>query len=204
MEGLEKMDPHKRPVLQNKSRIFENCYIHILPVALGKKRMSLFQIQITNEGGICVSKLAATNCNLTHIVLEDSIVKDSERCVRLLNSMNVDTNTAVKIVGTQWISKCLKECVCVDTKEFELSIEKINDKLNAKSDSQCLHEEDCVNEDQDLGIMKNDVGDFATLTVEHSPPKKLKPAVSEVHFVICEYLWKVIRWKELLQPRMHW
>jgi hypothetical protein len=38
--------------------------------------------------------------------------------------MTVDTNTAVKIVGTQWISKCLKESICLDTKEFELSGKK--------------------------------------------------------------------------------
>jgi hypothetical protein len=31
-----------------------------LPVALGDKRMSLFQTQITNHGEICVPKLAAT------------------------------------------------------------------------------------------------------------------------------------------------
>lgn len=178
MECFKKMDPHKRPLLQNKSRIFENCYIYILPVALGKKRMSLFQTQITNGGGICVSKLSATKCNVTHIVLEDSVVKDSERCVRLLSSINVDTNTAVKIVGTQWISKCLKECVCLDTKEFELSVEKITDKVNTKSNSKPL------NEDRDPGTVKNDVADFATCTVEDSPPKKLKPAVSEVQFVI--------------------
>lgn len=178
------MNPHNRPVLKNRSRVFENCCIHILPVALGKKRMSLFQTQITNHGGIYVSKLAETSCSLTHIVLEDSIVKDSERCVRLLNSMNVDTNTVVKIVGTQWISKCLKESVCVDTKEFELSVEKITDEVNTQSNSQPIYEDGCVNEDQDSGTMKIDRGDFATLTVEHSPPKKLKSEASEVHFLI--------------------
>lgn len=194
MECLKKMNPHKRPVLQNTSRVFENCCIYILPVALGKKRMSLFQTQITNHGGICVSKLAATNCSLTHIVLEDSIVKDSERCVRLLNSMNVDTNTAVKIVGTQWISRCLKECICVDTKEFELSVEKITDEVNTQSNSQPINEDGRVSEDHDPGTMKNDIGDFATLTVEHSPPKRMKPAASEVHFLIYQYVRQIIRW----------
>lgn len=188
------MNPHKIPVLQNASRVFENCCIHILPVALGKKRMSLFQTQIRNHGGICVSKLVATNCNLTHIVLEDSIVKDSERCVRLLNSMNVDTNTAVKIVGTQWISKCLKDCMCVDTKEFELSVEKITDEFNTQSNSQPIYGDGHVNKDQDLCTMKSDIGDFATLTVEHSPPKKMKPAASEVHFLIYHYVRQIIRW----------
>jgi BRCA1 C Terminus (BRCT) domain. len=188
------MNPHKRPAMQNTSQVFENCYIHILPVALGKKRLSLFQTQITNQGGICVSKLAAMNSSLTHIVLEDSIVKDSERCVRLLNSMNVDTNTAVKIVGTQWISKCLKECICVDTKEFELSLEKKTDKVNMQSNRQPIYEDGCVNEGQDPGPMKNDIGDFATLTVEHSPPKKLRPAASEVHLLIYQYVGHIIRW----------
>lgn len=173
------MNPHKRPVVQNTSRVFENCCIHILPAALGKKRMSLFQTQITNHGGTCVSKLPATNCNLTHIVLEDSIVKDSEQCVRLLNSMNVDIDTAVKIVGTQWISKCLKECMCVDTKEFELSVEKKTDEVNTQSNSQPIYEDGRANKDQDPGTMKSDIGDFATVTVEHSPPKKMKPAASE-------------------------
>jgi len=194
VECLKKMNPRKRPVLQNTSRVFENCCIHILPVALGKKRMSLFQTQITNHGGMCVSKLAATNCSLTHIVVEDSIVKDSERCVRLLNSMNVDTNTAVKIVGTQWISKCLKECVCVDTKEFELSVEKIIDEVNTQSNSQPIYEDGCVNKDQDPGTMKSDIGDFSTLTLEHSPPKKLKPAASEVRFLIYQCVRQIIIW----------
>jgi hypothetical protein len=194
MECLKTMNPHKRRVVQNTSRVFENCCIHILPVALGKKRMSLFQTQITNHGGTCVSKLPATNCNLTHIVLEDSIVKDSERCVRLLNSMNVDIDTAIKIVGTQWISKCLKECMCVDTKEFELSVEKITDEVNTQSNSQPIYEDGRANKDQDPGTMKSDIGDFATLTVEHSPPKKMKPAASEVHFHIYQYVRQIIRW----------
>lgn len=184
------MNPHTRPVLQNKSQVFENCYIHILPVALGKKRMSLFQTQITNHGGICVPKLAAVNCTLTHIILEDSILKDSERCIRLLNRMNVDTNTAVKIVGTEWISKCLRESVCLDTKEFELSVEKITDKVNTQSKSHPIYEDGF----QDPGTLKSDIGDFATLTVEHSPPKKLKPAASEVHLLIYQYVRQIIGW----------
>jgi len=107
--------------------------------------------------------------------------------------MNVDTNTAVKIVGTQWISKCLKECMCVDTKEFELSVEKITDKVNTQSNSQPIYEDGRVNQDQDPGTMKSDKGDFATLTVEHSPPKKMKPAASEVHFLIYQYIKHIIR-----------
>lgn len=188
------MDPHKKPVPQNKSGIFKNCYMHILPVALGKKRMSLFQTQITNQGGICVSKLAATNCNLTHVILDDSVLMDSERCVRLLNTMNVDTNKMVKVVGTQWVSKCLKECAYVDTKEFELPVEKITNKVNTQSNSQTLYEEECINEAQGKGTMMNDVGDLTALTVQHSPPKKLKPAVSEVHLLIYQYPQQISIW----------
>jgi hypothetical protein len=160
-----------------------------LPVGLGKKRITLFQTQIANQGGICVSELSAnssssssSSSSLTHIVLEDSIVKDSKRCLKLLCDMPVDINRTVKVVGTQWLSKCLKECTYVDTKEFELSSSvNVKDKVNTHYNKQPFHEEDSVNVNEDPGPMKHDLGDFSTFTVAHSsPPKKLKPEVMKV------------------------
>jgi hypothetical protein len=177
----EEMDQNKKAVPQNKSSIFKNCYIHILPVGLGKKRLSLFQTQISNQGGICVSEFPASNCNLTHIVLDDSIIKDSERCVKLLHSMHIDVHGAVKVVGTQWLSKCLKEHMYVDTKEFELSpVTETTDEVTTQYNRELLHEEDCTNEGQDPDLVKNDLGDLPTFTAEHSPPKKLKYEITEV------------------------
>jgi hypothetical protein len=82
----------------------------------------------------------------------------------------------------------------VDTKEFELSVEKIIDEVNTQSNSQPIYEDGCVNKDQDSGTMKSDVGDFSTLTLEHSPPKKLKPAASEVQFLIYQCVRQIIIW----------
>jgi hypothetical protein len=82
----------------------------------------------------------------------------------------------------------------VDTKEFELSVVKITDEVNTQSNNQPIYEGGCVNQDQDAGTMKNDIGDFATVTVEHSPPKKLKPAAAEVRILIYQYVRQIIRW----------
>jgi hypothetical protein len=175
---IEEMDAKKGPAPQNRSGIFENCYVHILPLGLGKKRMSLFQTQIVNQGGICVSKLTAGTGNLTHIVLEDSTVKDSERCVKLLRGMHVDINAAVKVVGTRWLSSCLKERMYVDTKEFELSpvLTRTNEVIT-QCKVQPLHNVDCTVGGEDPDTVKDDL---PTFTVQHSPPKKFKPEVTEV------------------------
>jgi hypothetical protein len=179
---LEEMDKNRNAIPQSKINTFRNCYIHILPVGLGKKRITLFQTQIANQGGICVSELSAnSSSSLTHIVLEDSIVKDSKRCLKLLCDMPVDINRTVKVVGTQWLSKCLKECTYVDTKEFELSSSvKVKDKVDTHYNKQPFHEEDSVNVNEDPSPMKHDLEDFSTSTVGHSPPKKLKPEVTKV------------------------
>lgn len=190
------MDQNKRTAPENRSGIFKNCYIHIVPVGLGKKRISLFRTQIANQGGICVSKLSASNCNLTHIVLEDSIIKNSEYCVKLLHGMHVDINVAVKVVGTRWLSSCLKERMYVDTKDFELSCEvKRTDRLDTQCNTEPLHKEDCT-----VGVKEPDSvkHDLSTFTVQHPPPKKFKPEVTEVCLLIYHCLWKVIRcWKVL-------
>jgi hypothetical protein len=175
---LEKMDQNRNGAQQSKSSIFKNCYIHILPVGLGKKRITLFQTQIANQGGICVSNLAASSSSLTHIVLEDSIVKDSKRSLKLLHGMPVDINRTIKVVGTQWLSKCLKEHMYVDTKEFELSsMIHVKDEVNTHYNK---HEEYSMNESEDPDQTKHDLGDFSTFTLKHSPPKKLKPEITEV------------------------
>jgi hypothetical protein len=175
---LDEMNQNIKAAPQSKSSIFKNCYIHILPVGLGKKRITLFQTQIANQGGICVSKLGASSSSLTHIVLEDSIVKDSKRCLKLLHAMPVDINKTVKVVGTQWLSKCLKERTYVNTMEFELS-SVINVKDNTQYNKQPFHE-DVINENEDPDPIEHGLGDFTTFTVEHSLPKKLKPEVTEV------------------------
>ena len=97
------------------SDIFKNCVIHIVPADLGKKRMTLFETQISKNGGIIVDKLSSNN--ITHIVFQDSILTDAKRCGKLLNGIALD---GLKVVGTLWISKCLKENKCIDTKDFEM------------------------------------------------------------------------------------
>lgn len=175
------MDQNRNAAPQSESSTFKNCYIYILPVGLGKKRITLFQTQIANQGGICVSNLAASSNSLTHIVLEDSIVKDSERSLKLLHGMPVDINRTVKVVGTQWLSKCLRERMYVDTKEFEVSsVINVKDKANTQYNKQSFHEEYGMNGSEDPDPMKHDLGDFSTFIVEHSLPKKLKPDVTEV------------------------
>jgi hypothetical protein len=189
---IEEMDRNKRAAPENRSGIFKNCYIHVLPLGLGKKRMSLFQTQIANQGGICVSKLSANSCNLTHIVLEDSIIKDSGRCVKLLRGMHVDINeAAVKVVGTQWLSNCLKECMYVDTKEFELSpVTKRAGEIDTQCDTEPLRKEDCTVGVEEPDSVKHDL---PTFTVQHLPPKKFKPDIKKVCSLIYHCLWKVVR-----------
>ncbi|PSN42010.1 hypothetical protein C0J52_08251 [Blattella germanica] len=101
--------------MANNPYIFKNLYIHIIPAGLGKKRLTLFQTQISKHGGTHVEKLPAKL--VTHIIVEDSLIKDSDRCLKLLQV--VDLNK-VKVIGTQWFSKCLQEGICVNTEDFEM------------------------------------------------------------------------------------
>jgi hypothetical protein len=143
---------------------------------LEKKRTTLFQTQIANQGGICVPNLAANSSSLTYIVLEESIVKDSKRSLKLLHGIPVDINGTVKVVGTQWLSKCLREHMYVDTKEFKItSMIYVKDKVNTQYNKLPFHQEYGMNGSEDP-----DLGDLSTFTVEHSLPKKLKPEVTEV------------------------
>ncbi|KAJ4449285.1 hypothetical protein ANN_00683 [Periplaneta americana] len=154
------MGPQKEAVSQNKNGAFKDCHIHILPAGLGKKRLTLFETQIHNHGGKCISKLPTSGCVVTHIVMEDSIVKDAARCVKLLQGVNADMKS-VKVVGTQWLSKCLKEGKNVDTKDFEMYPLNIAD-VSAKTP---VTPEKTAN---------NVVDSSPAYTMDLSPPKKLK------------------------------
>ncbi|KAJ9582812.1 hypothetical protein L9F63_022853 [Diploptera punctata] len=147
--------------------IFKNYFIHVLPVELGKKRMTLFKTQILNKGGIFVDKLSASN--ITHIVIEDSVLLDSKRCMKLLNGVDLD---GLKVVSTLWLSKCLKESSCVDTKDYEMHFPEKEEcfvRMDGKGSST---DSDKKRSNNNCSIDED--GKNAKFVVEYSPPKKLK------------------------------
>lgn len=98
--------------------IFENLIIVVVPTLIGKKRLSLFESQILKESGkVCSMSLVKNNQQkLTHIVVEDSLLKDPSSLERVLRTMG---NPQGVIVGTQWLSDSIKLRRCMPTSGYE-------------------------------------------------------------------------------------
>ncbi len=98
-------------------KIFCDCRIYIVQYGLLKKRTELFWKQIVKHGGEIVSDPSTSLP--THIIIEDKFllnpneVKNAIKSVHLLPDIN-----DCKIVGTLWLSKCLKEKKLLDTDTF--------------------------------------------------------------------------------------
>ncbi|XKL59231.1 hypothetical protein PGB90_000247 [Kerria lacca] len=98
-------------------KIFSDCRLFIIPNGLLKKRIELFEKQILKYGGNIISDI--NDSSITHIIIEDNYLLNPYRVKNALNSVKLlreDTNYV--IVGTLWLSKCLKEKKLLSTEEF--------------------------------------------------------------------------------------
>lgn len=127
--------------------IFLDCCIYLFPGKLTKKRLYLFETQICKSGGKTVSN-CGTNSEVTHIIVEETCDVNS------LPSNN--WKSSAHIVGTKWISDCIKHKKLIDTLTYKIST---SDK-------------------------KRPIETFESLSTDESPQKKKKPIQLEVIYSI--------------------
>lgn len=98
--------------------IFKDCQIYIVPNGLFGKRMKLFKEQVKKHGGEIVSD---TKIILpTHVVVEESYLTNPNQIRNVLKAVELNyDDLKADIVGTLWLSKCLKEKNILDTEPFK-------------------------------------------------------------------------------------
>ncbi|XP_034235313.1 DNA polymerase lambda-like [Thrips palmi] len=115
-----------------KASLFsKNLSIFVLPILIGKKRLSLFESQILKGGGkVCsLSQVKSGEANPTLIVVEDSLLQNSKILEQHLKAYkNMGSCT---VVGTKWLSDSIKFHKCMS---FE----------NYKPHNQPSYDEDCL------------------------------------------------------------
>lgn len=100
------------------ANIFHNCIIYILPNGLLKKRIKLFEDKIILYGGTPTYQPSKTLP--THIIVEDSLLTNPTLVTDALKAVNLLYESLnSKIVGTLWLSRCLKEKHLLSTESFE-------------------------------------------------------------------------------------
>lgn len=100
------------------TNIFQNCSIYILPNGLLQKRIQIFEGKVTQYGGKLVSEPSKV-CP-SHIIVEDSLLTKPVEIVDALKKVNLSFESlSSKVVGTLWLSRCLKEKQLLSTENFE-------------------------------------------------------------------------------------
>lgn len=99
--------------------IFRNCQIYILPNGLLKKRIKLFEEQVTKHGGKIISDIR--NTMPTHIIVEENCFTSLNQIRNILRkTVELDCeNLKCDVVGTLWLSRCLKYKNLLDTENFK-------------------------------------------------------------------------------------
>ncbi|KAJ1526281.1 hypothetical protein ONE63_009435 [Megalurothrips usitatus] len=115
-----------------KSAIFKDLCILILPVAIGRKRITLFETQIKKEGGtVCsVNEVKSGKVSPSHIVVEDSLFQNQNSYEKHIGSLK-DKGI---IVCTQWLSDSLKWQKCMASKDYQFKVDVIQESLTAGGD----------------------------------------------------------------------
>lgn len=100
--------------------LFKDCIIHIMPLGLGEKRLSLFETQIKKHGGTFLPNLnAETLTSVTHIGIEGEFADVSlQNLVKEFKDLNRD----VIVIKLEWISECLKTKTLVAETSYQLQL----------------------------------------------------------------------------------
>lgn len=100
-------------------KIFSNCRILILPDGLLKKRIQLFEKQVSKYGGLVTTDIQ--KFSPTHILVEDDVLADPVRRKNIFKSVHtLSRNPDSEIVGLTWLCRCLKEKKILSTDEFSV------------------------------------------------------------------------------------
>lgn len=100
------------------TNIFQSCVIFILPNGLFKKRIKLFEDKVLLHGG----KITAEPLKITptHIIVEDGLLNTPNQVISALKADNLLLESLdCKIIGTLWLSRCIKEKELLSTENFE-------------------------------------------------------------------------------------
>ena len=116
------------------SAIFQNCRIFIVPNGILKKRIKLFEEQVTKNGGLIVSD--AKNTSPTHIIIEESYFHSSKQVENLLKAIDLNVNELVcDVVGSLWLSRCLKEKNLINVEDSKFTYKrKMEDKQHSEDE----------------------------------------------------------------------
>ncbi|XP_052223780.1 DNA polymerase lambda-like [Dreissena polymorpha] len=118
-DDLSEKIPDKRLRCSNNDKSEHFLFaskIHILQAGIEKLRMQIFYTNIKKYGGELVEKFDLSNNYITHLVVDDNMEPD--RMCRLLKIDKPPEN--IEIVKSSWLSKCFKEKVLMNSKEFIL------------------------------------------------------------------------------------
>ena len=100
--------------------MFQNMEILLVPVLIGKKRLSLFESQILKEGGaLCVlNHVKKGQQHPTHIVVEDSLLREQVNLDKVLKPLG---NVSGVVVGTRWLTDSIKLRKCMPAVDYQRS-----------------------------------------------------------------------------------
>ncbi|KAF4521668.1 hypothetical protein B566_EDAN006256 [Ephemera danica] len=99
--------------------IFKECNVHIIPLGLGQKRISLFETQIKKHGGAVTDQLNnKTFSSVTHVAVEtDSANVAAKDLVAQFKDVS-----NIKLLKVEWICECLKTKSRVLEKPFQVHL----------------------------------------------------------------------------------
>ncbi|KAK3911849.1 DNA polymerase lambda [Frankliniella fusca] len=105
------------------SSMFKGTCILIFPALIGKKRMSLFETHIRKGGGnLCqFSDMKKGTCKPSHFVVEDSLLQNPANLEKTLKTYRGELKA---VVGTQWLSDCIKLKMLVPTESYQVHFQK--------------------------------------------------------------------------------
>lgn len=110
---------------------FEGKKFFILPLGLGAKRLEFFEAQIKKFKGVVVKAE-----NAEHVVIEDSVSGNKEKCLSAMKTQKVVVKKDVKYLTTKWLSKCFADQVYYDVEPFR--IVWINDVSCVVAEKDCV------------------------------------------------------------------
>lgn len=124
------------------SKFLKELSIFVLPILIGKKRLSLFECQIVKEGGqVCTpGEVKSGKAHPTLIVVEDSLLQDVHTLEQHLKKHHIVGLR--NVVGTKWLSDSIKfhKCMAFDNYKPQALSSNVDDcspkkKLKVSGDS---------------------------------------------------------------------
>lgn len=93
--------------------LFDGMLMYLLPAGIGSGRCSIFQRQITQNGGQVASEFGPS---VTHVIVDDSM--DTARALRLLKVEKLPMT--VQLVKCSWLGQCIAGKKLLNTTDHRL------------------------------------------------------------------------------------